>query len=119
MLDSVADGLDKYQDMAKQVPNSQRRQDGLSEILLDLVFAGFAKRRGDGAYLQHTHSQSCSGRSQNLPGCYCCLLFSTIAHCARNQSFEKIVEKRKTTYFDATKINLENLYYSAHIHIFA
>jgi hypothetical protein len=46
-------------------------------------------------------------------------LFSTIAHCARNQSFEKIVEKRKTTYFDATKINLENLYYSAHIHIFA
>lgn len=48
MLDSVADGLDKYQEMAKQVLNSQRVQDGLSEILLDLVFAGFAKRRSDG-----------------------------------------------------------------------
>lgn len=45
MLDSVADGLDKYQEMAKQVLNSPRVQDGLSEILLDLVFAGFAKRR--------------------------------------------------------------------------
>lgn len=47
MLDSVADGLDKYQEMAKQVLNSPRVQDGLSEILLDLVFAGFAKRRGE------------------------------------------------------------------------
>lgn len=48
MLDSVADGLDKYQEMAKQVLNSKRVQDGLSEILLDLVFAGFAKQRGEG-----------------------------------------------------------------------
>lgn len=48
MLDSVADGLDKYQEMAKQVLNSERVQEGLSEILLDLVFAGFAKRRGEG-----------------------------------------------------------------------
>lgn len=48
MLDSVADGLDKYQEMAKQVLNSKRVQDGLSEILLDLVFAGFAKQRGAG-----------------------------------------------------------------------
>jgi type I restriction enzyme R subunit len=47
MLDSITDGLDKYQEMAKQVLNSPRVQDGLSEILLDLVFAGFAKRRSD------------------------------------------------------------------------
>jgi len=52
MLDSVADGLDKYQEMAKQVLNSPRVQDGLSEILLDLVFAGFAKRRDDGPAVQ-------------------------------------------------------------------
>lgn len=47
MLDSVADGLDKYQEMAKQVLNNKHVQDGLSEILLDLVFAGFAKKRKD------------------------------------------------------------------------
>lgn len=52
MLDSVADGLDKYQEMAKQVLNSPRVQDGLSEILLDLVFAGFAKRRGEELHSQ-------------------------------------------------------------------
>jgi len=52
MLDSVADGLDKYQEMAKQVLNSERVQEGLSEILLDLVFAGFAKRRGEGPAVQ-------------------------------------------------------------------
>lgn len=41
-------GFDKYQEMTEQVLNNKRVQDGLSEILLDLVFAGFAKRRGDG-----------------------------------------------------------------------
>jgi len=45
MIDSVADGLDKYQEMAKQVLNSPRVQDGLSEILLELVYAGFEKKR--------------------------------------------------------------------------
>lgn len=48
MMDSVADGLDKYQEMAKQVLNSPRVQDGLSEILLELVYAGFSKKRLDG-----------------------------------------------------------------------
>jgi hypothetical protein len=37
LLDSVANGLDKYQEMAKQVLNSQLVQVGLSEILLELV----------------------------------------------------------------------------------
>jgi len=45
MMESVVDGLDKYQDMAKQVLNSQRIQDGLAEVLLELVYAGFAKKR--------------------------------------------------------------------------
>jgi type I restriction enzyme R subunit len=49
MIDSVADGLDKYQEMAKQVLNSSRVQDGLSEILLELVYAGFEKKRTAGA----------------------------------------------------------------------
>lgn len=56
MMDSVADGLDKYQEMAKQVLNSPRVQDGLAEVLLELVYAGFAKNgvrdqqcRSDGA----------------------------------------------------------------------
>lgn len=44
-MDSIADGLDKYQDMAKQVLNSARVQDGLSDMLLELVYAGFAKKR--------------------------------------------------------------------------
>lgn len=48
MLDSVVDGLDKYTEMAKQVLNSPRVQDGLSEILLELVYAGFAKKRAGG-----------------------------------------------------------------------
>lgn len=48
MIDSVADGLDKYQEMAKQVLNSPRVQDGLSEILLELVYAGFEKKRAAG-----------------------------------------------------------------------
>jgi type I restriction enzyme R subunit len=48
MMESVVDGLDKYQEMAKQVLNSSRVQDGLSEILLEIVYAGFAKRRADG-----------------------------------------------------------------------
>lgn len=54
MMDSVADGLDKYQDMAKQVLNSQRVQDGLSEILLELVYAGFAKRRNEDSQYRKT-----------------------------------------------------------------
>lgn len=45
MMESVADGLDKYQEMAKQVLNSPQVQEGLSEILLELVYAGFAKKR--------------------------------------------------------------------------
>jgi hypothetical protein len=45
MLDSVAEGLDKHQEMVKQVLTSPRAQDGLSKILLDLVFFGFASRR--------------------------------------------------------------------------
>lgn len=52
MIDSVADGLDKYQEMAKQVLNSPRVQDGLSEILLELVYAGFAKKRDQGPAAQ-------------------------------------------------------------------
>jgi type I restriction enzyme R subunit len=52
MLDSVADGLDKYAEMAKQVLNSQRVQDGLSEILLELVYAEFAKKRAQGSSAQ-------------------------------------------------------------------
>jgi type I restriction enzyme, R subunit len=54
MLDSVADGLDKYQEMAKQVLNSSRVQEGLSEILLELVYGGFAKKRVDGRILPAT-----------------------------------------------------------------
>jgi type I restriction enzyme R subunit len=45
MLESVAEGLDKYQDMAKQVLNSPKVQDGLASMLLELVYAEFAKRR--------------------------------------------------------------------------
>ncbi len=46
MLDSVAEGLDKYTDMAKQVLNSSKVQDGLADMLLEMVYAEFAKRRG-------------------------------------------------------------------------
>ncbi len=46
MMESVAEGLDKYQDMAKQVLNSKRVQDGLAEMLLELVYKEFAKKRG-------------------------------------------------------------------------
>ncbi len=49
MLESVADGLDKYQDMAKQVLNSPRVQEGLAGLLLELVYAEFAKRRNERA----------------------------------------------------------------------
>ncbi len=45
MLESVADVLDKYQDMGKQVLNSTKVQDGLAELLLELVYAGFARQR--------------------------------------------------------------------------
>ena len=49
MMESVADGLDKYQEMAKQVLNSPRVQEGLSELLLDRLYAEFAKRRAGGS----------------------------------------------------------------------
>ncbi|MDE3022613.1 MAG: hypothetical protein KGI54_12245 [Pseudomonadota bacterium] len=45
MMESVSEGLDKYQDMAKQVLNSPQVQNGLADMLLDLVYAEFAKRR--------------------------------------------------------------------------
>jgi len=48
MMESVAEGLDRYTGMAKQVLNSSRVQDGLAEMLLELVYAEFAKKRGDG-----------------------------------------------------------------------
>ncbi|MDE1980695.1 MAG: type I restriction endonuclease subunit R [Betaproteobacteria bacterium] len=44
MLESVAEGLDKYQDMAKQVLNSEKVQASLAELLLDLVYTEFSKR---------------------------------------------------------------------------
>lgn len=44
-MESVADGSDKYQEMAKQVLNSSKVQDGFAELLLELVYAGFAKKR--------------------------------------------------------------------------
>ena len=47
MIQSVADGFDSYSDMAKQVLNSPKVQEGLAALLGDLVYAGFAKRRGD------------------------------------------------------------------------
>ena len=45
MMDSVAEGLEKYQEMAKQVLNSEKIQDSLAGLLLELVYAEFAKRR--------------------------------------------------------------------------
>ena len=45
MIQSVADGFDKYSDMAKQVLNSSKVQDGLAALLGELVYAGFAKQR--------------------------------------------------------------------------
>ena len=47
MIQSVADGFDSYSEMAKQVLNSPKVQEGLAALLGDLVYAGFAKRRGD------------------------------------------------------------------------
>jgi type I restriction enzyme R subunit len=47
MIQSVADGFDKYSDMAKQVLNSAKVQDGLATLLGELVYAGFAKQRRD------------------------------------------------------------------------
>jgi type I restriction enzyme R subunit len=49
MMECVADALVNYQESAKQVLNNERVQDGLSELLLELVYAGFAKKRADGA----------------------------------------------------------------------
>lgn len=46
MIQSVADGFDSYSDMAKQVLNSPKVQEGLAALLGDLVYAGFAKQRG-------------------------------------------------------------------------
>lgn len=45
MLESVAEGLDKYQEMARQVLNNEKVQDGLAALLLEMVYAEFAKRR--------------------------------------------------------------------------
>lgn len=52
MMEAVIDGLDKYKEMAKQVLNSSKVQDGLSEVLLESVYAGFAKKRS-----QDVHSK--------------------------------------------------------------
>jgi type I restriction enzyme R subunit len=45
MIQSVAEGFDSYSEMAKQVLNSPKLQEGLAALLGDLVYAGFAKRR--------------------------------------------------------------------------
>ena len=45
MMESVAEGLDKYQDIAKQVLNSEKVQEGLAGLLLELVYTEFAKRK--------------------------------------------------------------------------
>lgn len=45
MIQSVADGFDKYSEMAKQVLNSPKVQHGLAALLGELVYAGFAKQR--------------------------------------------------------------------------
>jgi len=47
MIRSVADGFDKYSDMAEQVLNSSKVQDRLAAFLGELVYAGFAKQRSD------------------------------------------------------------------------
>lgn len=44
-MDSVADGLGKFQEMARQALNSQRVQNELSDILLETLFTGFGKKR--------------------------------------------------------------------------
>jgi type I restriction enzyme R subunit len=47
MIESVADGLDKYSDMAKQVLNSPKLQDEFASLISGLLYERFAKRRGD------------------------------------------------------------------------
>lgn len=47
MIESVADGLDKYSDMAKQVLNSPKLQDEFAALISGLLYERFAKRRGD------------------------------------------------------------------------
>ena len=45
MNDAVADGLENYQAMAKQVLNNERVREGFFDILLDMVYTGFTKKR--------------------------------------------------------------------------
>ena len=52
MLESVAEGLDKYQDTAKQVLNSNKVQEGLAGLLLELVYAEFGKRKSGSSAAQ-------------------------------------------------------------------
>lgn len=47
-MESVADALEKDLDTAKQVLNKQSVQDGLAKVLLELVYAGFVKKRTQG-----------------------------------------------------------------------
>ncbi|MFP3801161.1 type I restriction endonuclease subunit R [Paraburkholderia sp. SIMBA_027] len=47
MIESVADGLDKYTDMAKQVLNSPKLQDEFAALISGLLYERFAKRRAD------------------------------------------------------------------------
>jgi type I restriction enzyme R subunit len=45
MIESVADGLDKYSDMAKQVLNSPKLQNEFASLISGLLYEKFAKRR--------------------------------------------------------------------------
>jgi type I restriction enzyme R subunit len=45
MMDAVITGLENYEDMAKQVLSSERVRRGLANILTDLVYEGFSRRR--------------------------------------------------------------------------
>ncbi|MGF6637031.1 type I restriction endonuclease subunit R [Paraburkholderia sp. MM6662-R1] len=47
MIESVADGLDKYSGMAKQVLNNPKLQDEFAALISGLLYERFAKRRGD------------------------------------------------------------------------
>lgn len=47
MIESVADGLDKYSGMAKQVLNSPKLQNEFAALISGLLYERFAKRRGD------------------------------------------------------------------------
>jgi type I restriction enzyme, R subunit len=45
MMDAVIEGLDNYQSMAGQVLGNEQVQKGFAELLLELVYKGFEKRR--------------------------------------------------------------------------